>query len=435
MSNTNIFTLKMGNIIRYIGVILCFQIGIRGKEVTLRVGLDKEVKIGDSVSLECFGSEPQLVYYFSNKFIWSFTGMSGLAKNLTDGFNVDPSVQHEFHSGNYLLDYETLNDNEFRYRLNITNIRHTDDGIYSCSLYGEKGGSFDRAQLYVSHQESVRVTVLNPVQRVKLQIRNVPGASSTTPIVRYLTPIRVMPGEYRVHCEAAGSNPAPVMGLLYNEEQYYVTPKYSHSTAMKRMRYTADFEVTVNIEASLGREQTIVCYANVPNKQFATVESGLKLLVSVVKPEIRCANISIKKNYNRAKLTCYITVSSGPDILTCNKVFWELPETQTLIPTNGDISKTRIETKNMGILEGSCQRVAEGLETTLRINTVQEKHFQTIFFVQYDDGTNFHRVPLQIRELKDVSSANITFTVPAFLIYIAMTVISKLTGKYVWCML
>ena len=421
---------NMENMIRCVGLILCIHIGIWGETLTatLRTVGDREVKIGDPVSLECFGSEGELQYYIKNKVSWSFTDMNKVTTNLTDGFNIAQSVKHEFHSGHYVLDYETVND-EFRYRLNITSVRHSDDGIYSCFLLGDNLYGVEGLQ-YVSAKKTIRVTVLNPVQKMKLEIRTVRGAVATSTISRYDTPIQINPGEHRVHCEAFGSNPAPVMGLMYNEHKYYVMPKFSHSSALKKMQYTGDLEVKVTIDASFGTEQTLTCTANVPNKQFRTAEAGLKLVVSTIKPEISCTNITVRKNYSGAKITCHITEPSAPDAIMCNKVFWELPEVQTLIPTKGGIAKSRLTIDEFGILEGSCYRNTEGLVAHLKISTVLQKHFETIFYLQYNDGANLYRTPLQITEEKDISAANLASASQTLFLYVTICVICMLTNQF-----
>ena len=45
------------------------------------------------------------------------------------------SVKDEFSTGHFMMDYETVG-HEFRYRLNISSAKHSDDGTYICSLIG-----------------------------------------------------------------------------------------------------------------------------------------------------------------------------------------------------------------------------------------------------------------------------------------------------------
>ena len=60
-----------------IGLLLFILTGAQCKEATLEVGPDVEVKLGEPVSFDCFGSKPSLSYYIKNKLRWSHNTING----------------------------------------------------------------------------------------------------------------------------------------------------------------------------------------------------------------------------------------------------------------------------------------------------------------------------------------------------------------------
>ena len=73
------------------------------------------------------------------------------------------------------------------------------------------------------------------------------------------------------------------MGLMYNEAKPSVMPVFMNSTSEGQLKYFGSYEKVMQFNPSLGTDQTLVCSANVPNKQFPTREAGLKLIVSIGK--------------------------------------------------------------------------------------------------------------------------------------------------------
>ena len=213
--------------IKKFGMLLILPASVQCEEATLRVGPDLEVKVGEEVSVDCFGSKSSLSYYIKNKLRWSHNTINGTVRHLTDAFYFDMSVRNEFSTSHFMMDYETV-EHELRYRLNISASKHADDGTYICSLIGlttENGVT----RQYMIDQKYVKVTVLNPVESINLRLPDIPGASAVDPVSRNDKLINVREGQHRVHCRASGSNPVPVMGILYNEEAIYLVPKFTFS--------------------------------------------------------------------------------------------------------------------------------------------------------------------------------------------------------------
>ena len=214
-----------------IEILLILPKSVQCKEATLRVGPNLEVKVGEEVSLDCFGSKPSLSYYVKNKLRWSHNTINGTVRHLTDAFYFDMAERNEFSTGHFMMDYETV-EYDFRYRLSISASNHADDGTYICPLIcmtTENGVT----RQYTIDQKHVKVTVLNPVESINLRIPDIPGAFAVDPVSRNDKLINIREGQHRVHYRASGSNPAPVVGILYNKEAIYVVPKFRESTLEK----------------------------------------------------------------------------------------------------------------------------------------------------------------------------------------------------------
>ena len=394
-----------------VGLIVCFNLVAVSLQTNLRVGPSKEVMVGEDISLDCVGSKKKLSYYINNKLKWTFADMNGITKTLTYGFYFHSSMLNDVSSGHYKLDYENIPDG-FRYSINISAIQHSDNGVYTCSLI-EENEEVGNDTHNVKDEKSVSVTVLNPVESITLAIKDVPGASTSRPLSFQDLWIRIKPGEHRVSCNAFGSNPAPVMGLMYNEETIYGRPKYTFSTSKRRLRYTGKLESMVNVNASLGLEQILICYANVPNKQYETKEVGLKLFLQLDKSDIICTNATVKATESHAKLKCNITSSEHAGILACDDLFWELPERQMLIPAKGSLSESQKEK-----FEVNCRQTSNGLKTILLIKNVKKTDVGEVYYVRYGEGMHVTKVGVHL--LQEYSSASkITPTLFMFVILIA----------------
>ena len=107
---------------------------------------------------------------------------------------------------------------------------------------------------------------------------------------------------------ASGSNPAPVMSLMYNQQKPYIAPKYMNSTEGGQLKFTGHFDIPMQFDPQYGAEQTITCSAHVPNKNFGkTKVAGLSLVVSIGK-------ISI---YGSKYLTLYAPLATKVVCFSC----------------------------------------------------------------------------------------------------------------------
>lgn len=393
----------MTRILIEIGLLLFLLIPcvVRCKEATLEVGPNVEIKVGEPVSLDCFGSKPSLSYYIKNKMRWSHNTIHGTIRHLTDAFYFDMSVRNEFSTGHFMMDYETVGQ-EFRYRLNISSAKHSDDGTYICSLIGTTSENGVTRQ-YTIDQKHIKVTVLNPVENIILRIPDIPSASAVDPVSRNGEIIKVTEGQYRVHCRASGSNPAPVMGLLYNEEAIYVVPKFTFSVSRNQIKYTGEVDIPVNINGLFGSEQTLVCFANVPNLQHQMKEAGLRLRVKIEKPNIVCKNITIGDSniIDHVEIVCNITKPSKDFTLSCAQVFWELRHEQLIIPGRKAGMHSQETKHNESAWDSTCQRSGYGLSVSLKASYFDERDY----FVRYGEGQRARRIPIYIHDETSSSPA------------------------------
>ena len=216
-----------------IGPLLFILIGAQCKKATLEVGPDVEAKLG-------FGSKPSLSYYTKNKLRWSHYTINGTIRHFTDAFYFVLSVKDEFSTGHFMMDYETVGQ-EFRYRLNISSAKHNDDGTYICSLIGTTSENGVTRQ-YTIDQKYIKVAVLNPVESIILRFPDIPSASEFESVGQNDKMFKVTGGQHIVHCRASGSNPAPVVGLLYNEEVIYMVPKFTFSVSRNQIKYAGEVD-------------------------------------------------------------------------------------------------------------------------------------------------------------------------------------------------
>ena len=418
----NNYKMKINNLTNIIQLILCLHVIVDSPSararVNVTVGPNKEVEVGDDLSLECVTHNIIFTFVFLivNKIQWSFTDMNGDTKLLADGSKCHSSVWSECTSGHYGVSSSYPVNGVYRNSLNISNIQHSENGIYTCSFV-EKKTVGENTSLYVIGEDSLSITVLNPVQSMRIEISDVPGASTHTHISQSNRSIKVQPGEHRILCYAFGSNPAPVMGLKLNEGIIYGSSKYTFNTSMEQIQYTGEFSVMLTFNASLGLRQTLVCHANVPNNQYPTKEVGLNLLIETDRPEIMCTNSTIKATERPVKLKCYITRPQDAESLRCAEVFWELPDTEMTISAKENASETLITTLKINY-QVSCRRLSNGLETTLLINNVTLTNLEKIYYVRYGEEKYNNRVLVLL--WKEVSSDQTI--APTLLVYMCLTV-------------
>ena len=334
------------------------------------------------------------------------------------GFYVATAVRNEFSTGHFILDYQTVG-NKFQYQLYISSVRHSDDGTYICTLIGTTSENGVTRQ-YTIDQKHIKVTVLNPVESIALRIPDIPGASAVDPVSRNGKIIKMREGQHRVRCRATGSNPAPVMGILYNEEAIYVAPKFTFSVSRNQIKYTGEVDVLVNINGLYGSEQTLVCFANVPNLQHQMKEAGLRLQVMVEKPNIVCSNITIEGS--DVEIMCNITKPSKGFTLSCTKVSWELGHELLLIPGIYSGVHTQETRNSTSMWNTTCLHVGHGLQVSLKTTYSDENDY----FLQYGEGTRTQRIPIYVND-NDSSSAVIfkpiimSFVLPILILMLILT--------------
>ena len=120
------------------------------------------------------------------------------------------------------------------------------------------------------------------------------------------------PSLLQVHCMASGSNPAPVMSLMYNQQKPYIAPKYMNSTEGSQLKFTGHFDIAMEFDPQYGSEQTLTCSAHVPNKNFGkTKVAGLSLVVSIGKISIYAGVIKFRINQDfLIEHSCILDTSS-----------------------------------------------------------------------------------------------------------------------------
>ncbi|XP_045168688.2 uncharacterized protein LOC123531629 isoform X1 [Mercenaria mercenaria] len=370
------------------------------------------------VTLDCTGSRSDLSYYIKNRIAWSFTDQNGITTRLTESFYSTPELQalfeHQSPKQKYALTYGINNEQDgYIFSLTILRVTRADDGVYRCSLIGEEDNDM----------KEVRLTVVNPVESVSLEIHDAQHnviATSKKAVTQSATPVKLTPGQYMVKCDASGSNPEPVMNLVLNDQKPYVSTTTMKAKNTEFTSYSGSFTVdslTINAHNAL---QSLTCMANIPGDYYPSAEAGLALIVSIDKPTITCKNATAALGDKNRVIECKVTAGENSDALRCENLMWELSVKGQRIMND---QRWKDPTKEYDIIESKCMKTSEGIDFNLELFTITEKLFKETYFVVYGKGENIHKHPVTLYDVT-VAAAGIASPL-SLLACLVMAFVSK----------
>ncbi|XP_045168692.2 uncharacterized protein LOC123531629 isoform X5 [Mercenaria mercenaria] len=365
------------------------------------------------VTLDCTGSRSDLSYYIKNRFSWTFeSSRKDKSFNISLGFYLGEGID----TSKYSLSYGEVapgQDKGFYVAVKISGVTRADDGVYRCSLIGEEDNDM----------KEVRLTVVNPVESVSLEIHDAQHnviATSKKAVTQSATPVKLTPGQYMVKCDASGSNPEPVMNLVLNDQKPYVSTTTMKAKNTEFTSYSGSFTVdslTINAHNAL---QSLTCMANIPGDYYPSAEAGLALIVSIDKPTITCKNATAALGDKNRVIECKVTAGENSDALRCENLMWELSVKGQRIMND---QRWKDPTKEYDIIESKCMKTSEGIDFNLELFTITEKLFKETYFVVYGKGENIHKHPVTLYDVT-VAAAGIASPL-SLLACLVMAFVSK----------
>ncbi|XP_045168689.1 uncharacterized protein LOC123531629 isoform X2 [Mercenaria mercenaria] len=369
------------------------------------------------VTLDCTGSRSDLSYYIKNRIQWDFIDNKGKTHKVTESFYQAPNSEYatkHFGSGHLAFKYsQTSATDPFVFALSLKGVTRADDGVYRCSLIGEEDNDM----------KEVRLTVVNPVESVSLEIHDAQHnviATSKKAVTQSATPVKLTPGQYMVKCDASGSNPEPVMNLVLNDQKPYVSTTTMKAKNTEFTSYSGSFTVdslTINAHNAL---QSLTCMANIPGDYYPSAEAGLALIVSIDKPTITCKNATAALGDKNRVIECKVTAGENSDALRCENLMWELSVKGQRIMND---QRWKDPTKEYDIIESKCMKTSEGIDFNLELFTITEKLFKETYFVVYGKGENIHKHPVTLYDVT-VAAAGIASPL-SLLACLVMAFVSK----------
>ncbi|KAL3832211.1 hypothetical protein ACJMK2_023872 [Sinanodonta woodiana] len=353
-----------------------------------------EAKLQETIVLDCQGNTRILTDYTSKPINWKHVANNGTINKITIGFYLDGGenqTKYDIQHGN-----SDNSDTNYSFKLKILSVNDDDDGKYICE-------NVDKRLVLLSSKE-VNFTVINPVEKVKLEIITLMTGhrmNADSQIMTNNVTYQVEEGEFEVTCTAEGSNPSPQMILKINDGVQYADTTIEKSFVGNRPSYKGNFTKVIYLSADNTDNQTIECSAGIPRKQFPDEYAGLKLKVFSVLPDVECENVSALVTYRQTKLTCRLHSKRALD---CSHISWNDGDNNFVIyPGN----KTHDPT--YGPVGVDCNSVAHEnnsitVTTSLTFDQVLDGNFDTMFYIEYSYGKTSHRFPVKIY-MKDVSAA------------------------------
>ncbi|XP_052778883.1 uncharacterized protein LOC128216190 isoform X3 [Mya arenaria] len=408
------------------GVVVGIIAGVIAQEATISVNQAIVVKPTPNpltdpadrvdITLQCIGSRTDLSYYIKNQVSWSYTDISGTTIKLTDGFYPDKAAADTYFNGqDSKFKFEYAPDAAgYSFTLQLKGVTYSDDGIYTCSLL--QGGTT------VIDQKTVQVTVVHPVDSVKLSLKQGDNElfSAMQPAGVNEAANKLKPGNYKAMCQAEGSNPEPEIHLMMNGEKYSGAPTTMKSIIdNQRPSYMKKIDKMYDL-THREMEQVLSCEANIPGEMYQPQVASMKLKVQIVKPTIDCENITRSIGDNYVPIEC--TITSQSDVM-CEMVSWQFADRNEVI-TLGEAVKD--PEQKYDIVKAECTSVDEKTaKTTLTIYKANAAHFKAVYYVNYGVGEDLHRHPVSINLDTTISGSNLIVPL-SMLVYIVMAAVSKL---------
>ncbi|KAL3832213.1 hypothetical protein ACJMK2_023873 [Sinanodonta woodiana] len=382
------------DILIVVGLVLFTHQGLAADIVFTVSPPQVEAKRQDTIVLDCQGNTRTLAEYISKRVNWKHVANDGTIKKITTGFYLDDGADKT----KYNIDHGNSDnsDTSYSFKLTILSVNDDDDGKYICECEDSK--------MVILSSKEVKFRVLNPVEKVKLEIVTVMTGhkmNADSQIMTNSVTYQVEEGEFDVTCTAEGSNPSPQMTLKINNIVQRVDPKMVQSFVGNRPSYKGTFTKAISLSANKIDFQTVECSAGIPEKQFPDKSAVLKFNVFSVVPEVECDNVSALVRYRQTKLTCRLHSMRAID---CSRINWNDGNNNFVIyPGN------KTHDPSFGPVVVDCESVTHEnnsmtVTTSLTFDQVLDVHFDTMFYIEYSYGKTPQRHPVKLN-MKEVSAA------------------------------
>ncbi|KAL5006425.1 hypothetical protein ScPMuIL_015231 [Solemya velum] len=335
-------------------------------------------KIGESVDISCECDEDRLDFYMESQVVITHEKADRSEEELTS--NSLLSATHPDKYGLAMLPKDVGKGKKFK--LTIKNVAGSDGGKYHCLLKTRTG---------VAERKTIEFTILRDLSSINLKV----GEQSISEV----SPVEIdfLEGDYEVTCEAAGSNPAPVLEVYIGDSKkdlgIITTIKDSSHTYSA---YKGAIKKVIHLAGKYNMKN-IRCKASVPSSGFEAREAGFKLKIIPLTPTINCKNVSAMLNDRETRMSC--TIAAKQEI-TCNNTLWENSNNgQMYYPGKRAADKNIVECKSLN---------RTTILSELVIYQVKKDAFQTTFQVSFQYHSGKHRHPVHLTQKPGSGAAGVT---------------------------
>lgn len=371
----------------YFGFISCLVLGSLAihtvsvsRDETVMPTPDPLINVEDrvDVTLNCTGSTMDLNFYIKHRVRWTFITGNGSETVLSEGFYLTKEGTAMFSGVPSRLEIDYRHESTgYNFYITIIGVSRSANGVYRCS-------QMDKTNTILVSKD-VKLTVVNPVQMVLMELYDTQQkvlAKSGMPVVQGQQPVRLASGDYMVKCDAKGSNPEPIMSLLYNDQSMQVSVRTEMDVTVGLASYKGTFSVTNLTVSAQTTVQALVCTANIAGIYYKARTAGISVMIFQV--NIMCENTSAAITDKHEMFMCNISSKGNNAALKCESVSWFLSNSRKRIGYN----QRWIEPTLNYDVESKCLKGADGLTVTLELFTIQPEMYFEVYSVIYGVGPN-----------------------------------------------
>ncbi|BFY98025.1 hypothetical protein BsWGS_01066 [Bradybaena similaris] len=212
-------------------------------------------------------------------------------KSATEGseYNVSEYPNNLNRDSNYKTDFNQVPENGIFITLNISKVRYIDEGKFICRVKDSDGSTVE---------DVLDVEIKKPLNNLSLEFNGSYLISTTVH-----EPIEEFAGNYTVACIANGSNPAPSVYLLLNENEVRNSATQTLKLEGKLKQYKTIVNATIPIKFS-DSIQEIKCNASSQLGDNRTVTIHVK--TKNRDPEVYCNKTEAYEGQKHPNLTCMV---------------------------------------------------------------------------------------------------------------------------------
>lgn len=313
-------------------------------------------------------------------------------------------------NGNYSIAAEYNRDEVMTSNLTILKIAPRNDGEYICQKRLKMSGKFQNMG-----QDETNLVVLQDVTELTLTV----GSTIVTGEDKNLT-INIPAIGQSVKCKAKGSNPKPMLHIYMDGKDMQKDWKLQDISNFNQVPSGEKEGVRSHTTELVAEEGTLLrksdesklirCTAEVPGSDFPqkAVEAHITVAYD---PEFDCKNRTAIVNDRYVKLECHI--KAYPPI---KGHLWKDADMKiTSADNNGTVEYTQTHTSD-----------GEEFHTTLTIERVLKRHFNTTFFLEViTEDNKKHTHPLRLIEKHWTSAASRPYL--TLLMYSSVTILTMLS--------